>query len=238
MRTTPFRAALGSLLIGAGLLATATTSNAAVFRGVWDPSFGGTTLSNLGWRGFADFLVPDPCLANPNVWVADDPGTCDMSMLAASVELFDASIGPTAPTIDTVDFTPTATETDPVLGVFIAFDSQSGQKEVTGVDTTIFGPRTGDASPIYFGNLWIQFVSGHMPPPILTFASSLTDPASNVFLYACNPVENEEAVCESPQQTSTPANVTFQRIPEPATLTLLAAGLALGALVRRRARAA
>ena len=233
MRTSPLRAAFGSLLIGAGLLA-ATTSNAAVFRGVWDPSFGGI-YPDLGWRGSAEFLVPDACLAvEGGGWFGD--GACgDMSMLAASVELFDASIGPAAPTIDTVDFTPTATETDPVLGVFIAFDSQTGQNEVTGVDTTIFGPRFGNAAPIYSGNLWLQFVSGHMP--VLGLAAALVDPASNAFLYACNPVAGEASFCESPEQTSTAANVTFQRIPEPATLALLAAGLVLAALVRRRARA-
>ena len=80
MSSMKLRSLLGSILLGAGLFTAAATSNAAVFRGNWDPSFG-DPYPNLGYRGFADFFVPDECLATDG-WFSDVE--CDASLLAAA----------------------------------------------------------------------------------------------------------------------------------------------------------
>ncbi len=226
MSSMKLRSLLGSILLGAAPMSAAATSSAAIFRGSWDPDFG-PPYDGLGYRGFADFLVPDECLDGTG-WFAD--GSCgDMSLLAATVELYDATLGSNAPTIDTVVFAPPAIVPDPVLGVFI----QGNQ--VVGADTSIFGPQIGSLPPIYSGRLWLEFVSGEMPPPILTLSIVDTPTVDRgAFLWACDNFIDETRVCESPQvRTTNPGVVTFQRIPEPGSLALIFGALAAGWLARR-----
>lgn len=234
MSSTKLRSVLGSMLIGIGLMTSALTSNAAVFRGSWDPSFG-EPYPDLGYRGFADFFVPDECLDGTG-WFAD--GSCgDMSLLAATVELYDATLGPSAPTIDTVVFAPPAVDPDPVLGVFVQFDPSTGRNEVVGADTSIFGPQFG-SGPGYSGNLWLEFVSGQMPIITLLDTISALDVVPNgAFLHACLPDENEASLCSTPEVTTTnPGVVTFQRVPEPGSLALVIGALAAGWAARRSIR--
>ena len=222
MSSMKLRSLLGSVLLGVGLMAAAATSNAAVFRGSWDPSFG-EPYPNLGYRGFADFFVPDECLATDG-WVSD--GDCDASLLSATVELYDFSVGPD-PIEDVVVFAPPPVVPDPVLGVFI----QSGV--LAGVDTSVFGPKFGSASA-YSGNLWLEFISGQMP--VITFFDTLDTPVptSGAFLHACLPDDNEASLCPEPEvRTTNPGIVTFQRVPEPGSLALIFGAIAAGWIARR-----
>jgi hypothetical protein len=208
-----------------------------VYRGSWDPSFG-NPYPDLGYRGFADIFVPDACLDGTG-WFAD--GSCgNMSLLAATVELYDFSAGQNPPTLDTVVFAPPPVVSDPVTGVFIQFDPNSGRNEVVGVDTSIFGPKATNTS-VYSGNLWLEFVSGHFgetSPPILTF-STLDVVSNGAFLHACLPDEGEASLCSTPEVTTTnPGTVTFQRIPEPGSIALIFGALAAGWAARRSIRKA
>lgn len=233
------RSVLGSILLGAGLWTATATSSAAVFRGSWDPSFG-EPYPDLGYRGFADFFVPDACLDGDPIsqWFAD--GSCgNMSLLAATVELYDASLGPSAPTINTVVFAPPPVlPTDPVLGVFIQFDSNTGRNEVVGADTSIFGPQFG-SGPGYSGPLWLEFVSGQMPIITLLDTISTLDVVPNgAFLHACPPSDGGENPCFPLVRTTNPGTVTFQRVPEPGSIALMFGALAAGWAARRSIRKA
>ena len=227
MSSMKLRSLLGSILLGAGLMTAATTSSAAIFRGSWDPSFG-APYPDLGYRGFADFFIPDECLESDG-WFSDID--CDASLLAATVELYDFSVGPD-PVEEVVVFAPPPVEPDPVIGVFI----QSGA--LMGVDTSIFGPQFGSASA-YSGNLWLEFVSGQMPPPPILLFDTLDTPVptSGAFLHACLPDEGEASLCPEPEvRTTNPGVVTFQRIPEPGSLALIFGALAAGWIARRSMR--
>lgn len=239
MSSMKLRSLLGPVLLGAGLMTAAATSSAAIYRGNWDPSFG-APYPDLGFRGFVDLLVPDECLDGDPIsqWFAD--GSCgDMSLLAATVELYDANLGPSAPTIDTVVFAPPAVDPDPVLGVFIQFDANTGRNEVVGADTSIFGPQFG-SGPGYSGNLWLEFVSGQMPIfTLLDTVTTLDAVPNGAFLHACLPDDSEASLCPEPEvRTTNPGTVTFQRVPEPGSIALVFGALAAGWAARRSIRKA
>ncbi|HKU84735.1 MAG TPA: hypothetical protein VJV77_00185 [Casimicrobiaceae bacterium] len=237
MSSTKLRSVLGSMVVGVGLMTSAFTADSAVFRGSWDPSFG-DPYDGMGYRGFADFFVPDACLdGDPisGVWVDNNDACSDggMSLLAATVDLFRYDLDPNGPTVSTVVFAPPAI--DVVTGVFIEFDPHTGRNEVTGADTSIFGPQTGNLSPIYSGNLWLQFVSNRQP--IFSDFVALDVLPSQAFLYACDNFTGETRICESPQVvTENPGVVSFQRVPEPGSLTLIFGALAAGWAARRSTR--
>ena len=71
------------------------SAQAAVYTGVWDPPYG-APFSNLGWRGAAEFFVPDTCepsgsgLALNIAWLPLVPGNCSGQAIvtSAEVELF------------------------------------------------------------------------------------------------------------------------------------------------------
>lgn len=79
-----------ALLVAAGL-ACAAPAQAAVFQGSWDPSFG-SAFPDLGWRGEADFFVPDACLAQSG-WVFnfESCSAFGMKILSAEVEFYKLS---------------------------------------------------------------------------------------------------------------------------------------------------
>ena len=228
MSSMKLRSLLASVLLAAGLMTAAATSSAAIYRGSWDPSFG-SPYPDLGYRGFADFFVPDECLATDG-WVSDVD--CDASLLAATVELYDFSVGPD-PIEDVVVFAPPPVVPDPVLGVFI----QSGA--LMGVDTSIFGPQFGSASA-YSGNLWLEFVSGQMPIfTLLDTVTTLDVVPNGAFLHACLPDDSEASLCPEPEvRTTNPGTVTFQRVPEPGSIALVFGALAAGWAARRSIRKA
>lgn len=53
------------------------SAQAAVYTGVWDPpygfAFGGTATTGLGWRGTAEFFVPDTCVPSGTATVLNIP---------------------------------------------------------------------------------------------------------------------------------------------------------------------
>lgn len=250
------------VLSALGVLTIVGTASGAVYRTRYDPSFG-EPYPNLGFRGTADFAVDDACLAGDGGWKADG-GCGEMSLLSATVELYDAgSVGQA--TIDTLVFAPPVPEPDPILGVFVQFTSETGRNEVVGLDTTIFGPQNADVPGIYTGPLWLQFISGQMPSSDFTAAvlsdfstSALITGVGGAFIYAatCPTVEEESTSLYNsygyhppqPQECSdTPdfqsnlaSNITFERldVPEPGSLALIFGGLGAGWLARRKMRKA
>ncbi len=72
-------------------LTCATSANAIVYRGAWDPAFG-AAFPDLGWNGVASFYVPDACLALSGTVLNSDPcSSGGMSILSADVGFYKLS---------------------------------------------------------------------------------------------------------------------------------------------------
>lgn len=89
------------------LALSAGSAQAAVYTGVWDPAFG-APFTNLGWRGNADFFVPDSCTPEGTVDVANAPSCGGQARVTlAQVEFYDLrSTAPHPDTIATLAFDP------------------------------------------------------------------------------------------------------------------------------------
>jgi hypothetical protein len=99
---------LKGLLLAVAVAGTWTSAQAAVYRGVWDPAYG-APFAGLGWRGTADFFVPDACVPSGDALVIDILpvawGGCggQATVTSAQVELYDLDSPESA--LSTLNFT-------------------------------------------------------------------------------------------------------------------------------------
>jgi hypothetical protein len=73
------------LLLAAAVLAG--PASAAVYTGVWDPKLD-DAFDNLGWRGSADFFVPDACVPSGTVDLANNPGCGGLAAVTSATVIF------------------------------------------------------------------------------------------------------------------------------------------------------
>lgn len=91
-----------SLLVAAVF---AGPAQAAVYTGVWDPTYG-PPFSNLGWRGTADYFVPDSCVPTGTVDLNNATACGGGAIItAAQVQFYDITDTGQA-TISTLVFNP------------------------------------------------------------------------------------------------------------------------------------
>jgi hypothetical protein len=78
------------------------SAQAAVYTGVWDPPYG-SPFTGLGWRGTADYFVPDSCIPTGTSDVSNS-GACgnEAVVTSAQVELY--NIASPSTTISTLIF--------------------------------------------------------------------------------------------------------------------------------------
>ncbi len=241
LNKTVTKGLLSLMMAGAGLLGLAGQSQAAVFVGSFDPAFGGMVypLANLGFRGQATFYVPDACLTSGDGFYVNGFGCTaidKIKMISATVELYDATQPPVQSTIDTLAFPqfifPDFSSINDVLIVGGA---------VVGVDTDIMmSPVDANVPDIYVGPIGLSFfqpcVFGETNycfnnEGITSIGGGGADPAH---IWVCDPLVLTN--CSLIQ--SDPAIVTFVRVPEPASITLVVAALGAGLAARRRRRLA
>src|SRR5262245_31585856 len=93
-----------ALVVGA-LLVVAAPARAAIYTSVWDPTYG-APFTNLGWRGTANFSVPDSCKPSGSADV-NNALECGglAAVTAAQVELYDITDAQQA-TLTTLVFDP------------------------------------------------------------------------------------------------------------------------------------
>ncbi len=213
-------ASLGAAISVVAALAGAGSAQAAVYRGTWDPGYGGI-FPTLGWSASASFDVPTSCLTTdgPKSISGDCAG---FSVLSAQLDFYNTASPSTileSFSLNTGVF---------VNGIVIA----GGQ--LAGINTGFFGAvvPSGDSlsiagggnyafSLILYDNTFAQLVRAKpttTSPACAALPSTSTDCA-----YSANAAVG----------TITPA------IPEPQTYALMLAGLgALGWVARRRNRQA
>ncbi|MCW5634780.1 MAG: PEP-CTERM sorting domain-containing protein [Rubrivivax sp.] len=212
---------LGRIVLVAA--AVGGSAQAAVYRGVWDPAYG-APFTNLGWRGTADYFVPDTCLPGGTV---DLDNTYDCAgaaiVTSAEVEFYDVNAGG-QPTLATLVF-------DPQSLIIGTLRFVSG--ELTQLTTTNSNYLAPDADLSAFGVSWNT-----------EFSLLFTLDGPRLAWRECYYSDYHYSTHHYPPKCASglndnqqfPATFTITQVPEPGTLAL--AALALLVLAPRRVRAA
>ena len=190
-------------------LATLATAATLTLGGLANAAFYSSSFDPpgpLSFTGTGLFQLDDACLLTDGFYSA---AACNLTLLSATIDMTDTV------SLDTghLDFASVLPNTADMLDLFI-----SGG-ELVGIDTGLIGwefpsPCTGT---LCGDPWWIQWGSG------------FTDP---VYLYTGS-CDGEP--CFADLTTSTVAtHVTFTRVPEPGTISLLLAALGFGWFFRRR----
>lgn len=206
------------------------SAQAAFIGGSWDPEIGGVYTEG-GFRGEVTFFIPDDCLstAAPGWYGNGLCGTGSMYLTDARIWLYDLTEGPPHP--DLAGMPIVFSFSDPIaqlFGIQVAFNPDTKQSEVVGLDTGLIGPEsTGYDVPVAPANLYLFFASG---------ASDDSNPNFGIpggaYLVPCEFIR--ESCVPIVDERSNPGEVTYRRVPLPGTLALLVAGLGAGLLSRRR----
>ena len=199
---------IGRNLLGAVAAACLFVSGAAqgvIYRGSYDP---------IEFMGIADFDV-DPACIQSDGWVAV-PTCGTVTLLSALV-----TNSPAPPVTDSIAFNPPF---DPLGGGVFGLLWAGG--ELIGVDMSRTGTSGSPLTGLVFsfsGGYALEFVTGQAPSYDPEFG-----PPVGVNLYECGDG------CGSGELQGTALDVTFQVIPEPASVGLVLGALGAGWLTRRR----
>lgn len=225
---------LSNLLRGAVVacalgLAGIGAAQAAVFVGSWDPVYGkpfDTGPEVLGWRGTAEFEIPDVCIVSGTV---DSDDCAGMQLLNAQVQFYDYINGPVVETFNygTAD-----------LDSFSATFGAGGV--LTSLTSSFFSSRQPDTnfSFIELYSFSLQFVeAGARMYHTKDFDIGWIDigPFSPEF---CKSWHLPNLICgfsgSYSDGTSAPAvPVTFSKVPEPGSLALILLAGVVGLGLRR-----
>lgn len=190
-------------------------AQAAVYTGQWDPAYGAPFDGNpaLGWKGSAVFEVDDSCVALPQP--VDLLSCPSFEVTSAEVVFYnDSAVG--KPTVATLTFDGSS------IDIFSAKFLTNG--DLVWVDSEFSNPIN---PPETFLNIndykfYLQFTTDGVRMYHTLVTGGVNNPG------ACP--ETDPAVCG---YSGDVVEVTFQKVPEPGSLALVAAALGAGWAVRR-----
>lgn len=225
-----------SAFAAAALLGAASPAQAIVYVGNFDPAFG-SAFPDLGWRGKAEFVIPDACAGKTgtfqNLSFANACSSSPFFMQNATVEFY--SLADPSKTAETLNFGSLAL----VRSISLSTPTGSASPtKLTGVTTTYSVGRPGTSTPAKIFtpgnpvgksfNFYLKFDGG-------VASMAYSDNESNFFCTF-----SPEKCGTSSTRLEDIAKVTFAQaglVPEPETYALMLAGLgALGLCVRRRSK--
>lgn len=206
------------------MLCSAGPAQAAVYKGIWDPTYGGP-FPNLGWKGEAFFDVPVSCISQAAGWYGNTGVCSGLQVLSGTLSFYDASTDPQG-------LSPLETFTlNPSVTVYEVYTNSTALK---GVSTGFFAPvvPSGAAMSIagggsyYFDLKFLKELSPAGTPSVQLFNTfGLHDPACL----------SDGPLCIG-GASSNKAIVVFSPVPEPEAYALMLAGLGVvGFAARRRA---
>jgi hypothetical protein len=215
------RTAVATAICSAALLGAAP-AEAVVYQGTWDPEFG-SQFPNSGWRATARLTVPDACALAAGLGAVSLDYTNFGSVAGCSgVQVTDATLflyalgDPTKTTVWSNNFGTYIPQATPALYGTDAFTQEVESVDLVDGLPTAF-TTTGSAlvtAPNALDLTSIYYLSLHLS----------TDPNKAYLLYGAADGANPSTASKT---TGLPT-VTFERVPEPASLPLV--GLALAAV--------
>ncbi len=180
LRTSFGKNLLGAVVSATIVLCSAGPAQAAVYKGIWDPTYG-TPFPNLGWKGEAFFDVPASCISQAADWYGNTGVCSGLQVLSGTLSFYNASLDP-------LGLSPLETFTlNPSVTVYEVYTNGTALK---GVSTGFFAPvvPSGAAMSIagggsyYFdlkflkelspaGTPSVQLLSNHLAPMIPAYLS-------------------------------------------------------------------
>lgn len=120
------------------------SAHAASFIGAWTTTYG-SPFTNLGWRGTAEYFVPDSCVPGGTADVSNATDCSGLAAVAAArVELYDITdVG--RPTISTLVFEPASMIVDTLRFI-------SGEMTQLHTSLSAYVPSVGDLSAFGIGS--------------------------------------------------------------------------------------
>lgn len=241
------KARIGAAIVGLVIGAASGPAAAVIYRGAWDPNYG-APFDDLSWSGELEVVVPDTCLPTGagTVYVL---GCSGMHISSTTVELRNKNSGAL---LQTMNFGAAQGAALNGLNWALSFDAH---QNLTGAKSTAFAPLQGLAANVetdYNGTpAWfsLQFLGDYAQ--LYWFDKEPGDFSVGGFSIPDEVALSASGVCQSNGVTIVPAwlahfvnpdhcgwsdpdeiskngaFITFSRVPEPSSASLVAAALAM-----------